>query len=631
MIFRSLRLAALGFLLSVLPVSILQVSLAWGQQGSDLPRAKDCFSSTEPALALQNAEFNLQLLQMPITSVSTISWEYKPKYDAYDSYYHCMNRYFDAEPEKARLKLQDDLTKLADYFSTKEQVSEVRLYMLANILSDIADGEASRGNVAARLEAVKRLKIIVADGEALIKKYAAEKGAKHFAESFLSELKRIVASQLSAAGQTEEAVTVLREALALDERNTRAASLLANLTSPRNDSVVTSPLKVNNDKMVRMQSLSFNGDGTLLLVIAADGSYREWNWRAGTIKQQGLIPQLMKGYWSIGYLPQGEGLYAIGSQFKDDSLNKDPLIGEVFESWVPGTSKLILSLASDRRPIQFAGEAGFIVFNTQGKTVLLDPSDGSEIREIEAIYTGSFELFGQKETRKNLRSAEYQPRFVVSDDGSKFSAYHFPADSFVSVGEVATGKVRHILIADSVNTGHQVFSSDGQFLAAADITTLTVHLFNYKTGKLVASLKGHAQPADMVFSPDGTLLATWSEDNRLIFWNTKNGETVRQLPLEGRPTDGKFSPDGTKFATSHGDGSTKVWDMVSGKLLVTLYALDPEGMHSDKSLALLPDGRFATNAPDASVLLLMDGKPIPAHELAKASLGGSVPSELIEP
>ncbi len=628
--FRNFRFAAL-----VILFALLQIFPAMAQQPlNGLPDPKICTFSTEPHLALQNAEFNLEILQMPITSASTIWWEYNTKFGAYEYYYQCMNRYFDVDPEKARSRLQNDLANLATYFETKEKIAEVRLYMLATVLSDIAAGEASRGNLAARFEAIKKIKTIIAGGEKLIKEYTAEKGAKSFDKEFLSALKYPLAVQMSAAGQTEQAIAVLREAVSLDERNTLAASRLANLTSPKDDNVVAAPLKVNIDRMVRMDSLSFNGDGALLLVMAADGTYREWNWRAGTIKQHGAIPLKMSRYSRIGYLPQGEGFYAIGKSYLENSLNKDEQYGEVFESWVPGHTKEILSLASDWNPIQFATEAGFIVFNTQEKTALLDPDDGAEIRTIELIYSGSFDLFGQKQTRKNLRKSGQMQTYVTSNDGSKFSIDSFPADAFVSVGEVATGKVRHILIADSQYLGQQVFSNDGQFLAASDQFTLAVHLFNYKTGKLIARLKGHADPVyeNMVFSPDGTLLATWSQDKRLIFWSTKNGEKVRQLtPVEGHASDGIFSPDGTRFATSHHDGATRVWDVTSGTLIVTLYALDPAGAHSDKNLALLPDGRFATNSPDASALLLMNGKPIPADTSARANLGESVSIDLNSP
>ncbi len=92
---------------------------------------------------------------------------------------------------------------------------------------------------------------------------------------------------------------------------------------------------------------------------------------------------------------------------------------------------------------------------------------------------------------------------------------------------------------------------------------------------------------DAKFSPDGTLIATASDDNTVRFWNAATGESIGEpLQLKNFPNALAFSPDGKRFVTTV-DGSIGLWDTTTRKLL--LQTRGPTGGVHDAAFS--PDGK----------------------------------------
>lgn len=86
------------------------------------------------------------------------------------------------------------------------------------------------------------------------------------------------------------------------------------------------------------------------------------------------------------------------------------------------------------------------------------------------------------------------------------------------------------------------------------------------------TLTGHLGPVTVVkYSPDGSLLASGSEDFTVRVWDAHDGSLLHELiGHTDMVTDLSFSPDGKTLASSSTDGSVRFWDVEEGSFLRTL-------------------------------------------------------------
>lgn len=104
----------------------------------------------------------------------------------------------------------------------------------------------------------------------------------------------------------------------------------------------------------------------------------------------------------------------------------------------------------------------------------------------------------------------------------------------------------------------------------------------------------------MAFSPDQSLLATFSYDGSTSLWDTTaQGELARPLATLGQPRDdimdevldARFSPDGRLLATNS-NGSVRLWDTSARDENVQPRAVLPTGTDFIKGMKLSPDGKL---------------------------------------
>ena len=107
---------------------------------------------------------------------------------------------------------------------------------------------------------------------------------------------------------------------------------------------------------------------------------------------------------------------------------------------------------------------------------------------------------------------------------------------------------------------------------------------------LLQTLEGHSGwVSSIAFSPDGTQLASGSDDRTIKLWDAATGSLQRTLEGHSSPVNSvAFSPDGTQLASGSDDRTIKLWDAATGSLQRTLESHSgPVG-----SIAFSPDGRI---------------------------------------
>jgi WD40 repeat protein len=195
------------------------------------------------------------------------------------------------------------------------------------------------------------------------------------------------------------------------------------------------------------------------------------------------------------------------------------------------------------------------------------------------------------------------------------------ADSAVARPTPATGlsttPTEQLRLAYDGEVYSVVFNLDGTRLATAS-SDATVRVWDSTTGKELARVSHKSSVKSVVFSPDGTQLATASSDATVRVWDSTTGkELIRVIPEStGKKVAGViehshaesvvFSPDGTRLATSGNDTTVRVWDATTGKELLRVIHKDLVPLRMVYKVVFSPDGSRLASACEGGTARVWD-------------------------
>ena len=197
---------------------------------------------------------------------------------------------------------------------------------------------------------------------------------------------------------------------------------------------------------------------------------------------------------------------------------------------------------------------------------------------------------------------------AFSPDGSTIvSGYN---DGSILVWDVKTGKRKQALPTEQEWVSSVAFSPDGKIIASggACMEGLCpgITLLDSQTGEQLKSFGGGDTTLSVCFSPDGKTLASSGDewDSNIRLWDVQTGELLKTLKkrtaFEGRDVNSVvFSPDGSMIASGSGNGTIRLWNAHTSEFIKYL-----EGhTKSVNSVVFSPNGNTLISTGEDGVCL----------------------------
>jgi WD40 repeat protein/serine/threonine protein kinase len=362
-----------------------------------------------------------------------------------------------------------------------------------------------------------------------------------------------------------------------------------------------------------VRGVAISGDGKYLAAVGNGHLIKLWSLEDISQPQTiGEIPGHTNKAWAVAFSPDSKTMVTAGgdgvakrwrvgdSPYWDEywQLPDDIVIQHLAISGDGATVAAVVNpidasggaIAEDELRLWDRGGRDGIIIHGDASTVE-DIGWSADGRQLAYVYTDRYPQILQVD-------APHEVRRLDRPSGADFSTVAFhPNGKILAVGN-GTGTIclwnlpaemsENVLLTSKKHASiyQLLFSPDGSLLAAYDGNQHVVFLYHLETRSIHASLLNCE--GDMSFSSNGQLLATGARDRSILIWSVATGDVVRTLAGKDNSLDYlEFSPDGKILATIGQTGPATLWDVKSGEELLHI----PTPFSRIRCLNFVSDGK----------------------------------------
>jgi WD40 repeat protein len=377
-------------------------------------------------------------------------------------------------------------------------------------------------------------------------------------------------------------------------------------------------LKTLTNHTAGVSSVAFSNDGQWLASASADHSIRLW--RTGDWQEAATLRGHLDEVYALAFTPNGQRLVS-GS--RDDSVRLWP---------VADRSRPVEEVTVSAEGARWLGLSGLCPFAVgPSNLVTIWDCQTLQVRQRLSSYPvanvvgwspspdGRSLLMRTVEGGlwlTDLAPGAGPPPVCLQTNGSRLREIAFSDRAkWVAVTEPDALRVWNLKRpspwrGSTLATGNFCrprFSQDERLLSAHTDpiqTAQTVFVWDLTSGKELVHFQPHRDAVtDLAFSPDGTVLATSSQDNTCKLYDLRRQREVRTLRGQLLALFSVcFSPDGRRLAAGIGDGRINIWDLETGREVLVLRRR-ANLLNFVSALRFHPNGDWLLSADERAVHL----------------------------
>ncbi len=320
-----------------------------------------------------------------------------------------------------------------------------------------------------------------------------------------------------------------------------------------------------------VKSVAFSPDTKWLLTASADSTARVWLVRTGEMTAE------LRGH---------TGAVVDAAYSADGSRAITRSIDQTARIWDASPRGQISAI-----PTRSNNSAYPAVVSPDGTVVVVGGADG--VGRIFDVSRGRPAVTLSTDVWRPTFSKDGRQMASISSDPQ---SWRNPSHIVARVWEIPTGKELAILRAQGAAGQVAAISPDGRWVVVCSIGAKLAHVWDARTGELVAVLRGAQSDNAAPFSPDSSKVVMPDATGASV-WQVPEGKVLAELRTPAaRIFRAWFSPDGRRVFTTSSDGIARIWDVGTSKVVAEF-----QGHQNILDAAFSPAGdRIATMSADTT-------------------------------